>query len=164
MQYAHLISVRTFLLEIILVDSYFPIPLKSIPPAKKKMPSRYHRRRPKNLLDEYTRRKRNIRWLETHIWHAKRCVDGTFDILPDMIEMFPSTLYVSRYHMTERWGYKLPLCPTDKGLRAGFRAATKFCMLQDHSYKHCLEILGPRERVVTTLQKTLPRTSWQDTQ
>ena len=43
-------------------------------PDKPKKPSRYHKRRPKNLTAEFTRRQRRVRWLETHIWHAKRYV------------------------------------------------------------------------------------------
>ena len=39
-----------------------------------KRPSRRHRRRPKNLIEEYVRRQRPGRplWLETPLWHAKR--------------------------------------------------------------------------------------------
>ena len=71
-----------------------------------KRPSRKHRRRPKNLLAEYNRRQRNHVWLETHIWHAKR------------------------FHMIEKWGYKLPWKPTDKSLRACYRASTRKCLIQ----------------------------------
>lgn len=71
-----------------------------------KRPSRKHRRRPKNLLAEYNRRKRKHVWLETHIWHAKR------------------------FHMIEKWGCKLPWRPTDKSSRACYRATTKHCLIQ----------------------------------
>ena len=79
---------------------------KSGPPSKNKCPSRKHRRRPGNLLREYTRRARAHVWLETHIWHAKR------------------------FHMGEQWGYKIPLYPNDKGARAAHRAAAKHCLIQ----------------------------------
>ena len=69
----------------------------------RKRPSRRHRRRPKNLLTEYARRKRRNIWLETHIWHAKR------------------------FHMVELWGYKIPHYPNDRGVRAAYRDATARC-------------------------------------
>ncbi|VDN44076.1 unnamed protein product, partial [Gongylonema pulchrum] len=48
---------------------------------RKKAPSRFWRRRPRNLLLNYVRRQRKQIWLETHIWHAKR------------------------FRMIEKWGY-----------------------------------------------------------
>jgi len=39
---------------------------------KPKRPSRKYRRRKSNLLEEYNRRQRDYKWLETHMWHAKR--------------------------------------------------------------------------------------------
>ena len=92
--------------------SYVPMTNQQIfqnlrnPRAETKRPSRKHRRRPSNLLNEYLRRQRSKKWLETHIWHAKR------------------------FHMTEKWGYKLPLHPNDKGARASYRASAKHCLLQ----------------------------------
>jgi len=71
----------------------------------RKRPSRRHRRRPKNLLTEYARRKRQNIWLETHIWHAKR------------------------FHMTKMWGYKIPNYPNDRGVRAAYRDATTRCVI-----------------------------------
>ena len=72
--------------------------------TKKK--SRRHRRRPKNLLAEYTRRQRQHIWLETHIWHAKRM------------------------KMVDAWGYRLAEHPNDKGFRAVHRAVTNSCTIQ----------------------------------
>ncbi len=71
-----------------------------------KKPSRKHRRRPQELLSEYNRRQRSHRWLETHIWHAKR------------------------FHMADRWGYRLPDFPNDKSFRACYRAAANGCLMQ----------------------------------
>lgn len=101
---------------------------KSGAPLSQKKPSRKHRRRPRNLLAEYARRRRRIRWLETHIWHAKR------------------------FHMVEKWGYKLADRPCDKAFRACYRATTKHCLLQDISYYSCIEIKGPSEILVTELK------------
>lgn len=72
--------------------------------AKKK--SRRYRRKPKNLLEEYTRRQRDHVWLETHIWHAKRM------------------------KMVDSWGYRLADHPNDKGYRAAYRAVKNNCILQ----------------------------------
>lgn len=101
---------------------------KSGAPLSQKKPSRKHRRRPRNLLAEYERRRRRIRWLETHIWHAKR------------------------FHMVEKWGYKLADRPCDKAFRACYRATTKHCLLQDISYYGCIEIKGPSEILISELK------------
>lgn len=72
-------------------------------PKKK---SRHYRRKPRNLMEEYTRRQREHVWLETHIWHAKRM------------------------KMIDAWGYRLADHPNDKGFRAAYRAVRNNCMLQ----------------------------------
>ncbi|XP_025830511.1 ribonucleases P/MRP protein subunit POP1 isoform X2 [Agrilus planipennis] len=89
--------------------------------ATPKKITRKHRRRPRNLQDEYMRRQRKISWLETHIWHAKR------------------------FHMVNRWGYRLPEQPCDKVFRACYRAIAHHCLLQDISYISCVSITGPLE-------------------
>lgn len=86
-------------------------------------------------MDEYERRRRRVRWLETHIWHAKR------------------------FHMVEKWGYKLPDRPCDKAFRACYRATAKHCLLQDISYYSCVEIEGPRNVLLERLKEMCdPRT------
>ncbi|GBP58115.1 hypothetical protein EVAR_40659_1 [Eumeta japonica] len=92
---------------------------KSGLPPKQKRPSRKYRRRPGNLLSEYIRRQRRIFWLETHIWHAKR------------------------FHMIERWGYKIAYAPCDKAFRACYRATSAHCLIQDISYLIPIQITGP---------------------
>jgi len=77
----------------------------SVGAKSRKRASRRHRRRPRNLLSAYARRKRKNIWLETHIWHAKR------------------------FHMTELWGYKIPNYANDRGVRAAYRDATTRCVL-----------------------------------
>ncbi|CAK1545025.1 unnamed protein product [Leptosia nina] len=96
---------------------------KSGLPPKQKRPSRKFRRRPTNLLEEYTKRQRRIAWLETHIWHAKR------------------------FHMIERWGYRLAYRPCDKAFRACYRASSAHCLLQDISYCLPIRITGPLESI-----------------
>lgn len=79
------------------------------PPQKaSKRPSRKYRRRVRNLVGEYERRKRALdekMWLETHIWHAKR------------------------FHMSNMYGYRLPLHDNCKGKRAVYNCLKKFCCL-----------------------------------
>ncbi|XP_064624406.1 ribonucleases P/MRP protein subunit POP1-like [Lineus longissimus] len=90
-----------------------------------KRPSRRYRRRPKNLQAEYAKRKRRVMWLETHIWHAKR------------------------FHMIEKWGYKIALHPNDKGTRAAHRAVSKHCLLHDLSFMCCIEISGAESEIIS---------------
>ncbi|XP_066584506.1 ribonucleases P/MRP protein subunit POP1 [Prorops nasuta] len=101
---------------------------KSGLPPKNKRPSRKYRRRPFNLLTEYNRRQRNKVWLETHIWHAKR------------------------FHMTEKWGYRIASHSNDKCFKANYRAIKKHCLLQDISYYTCIEISGPENLLKETLK------------
>ncbi|XP_002737579.1 ribonucleases P/MRP protein subunit POP1-like isoform X2 [Saccoglossus kowalevskii] len=89
--------------------------------------SRRHRRRPKNLFAEYERRKRKHIWLETHIWHAKR------------------------FHMSEKWGYKIPHHPNEKSVRASYRALAKHCLIQDISYYGVIEVTGPQGYLLKSL-------------
>lgn len=92
---------------------------KSGQPAKAKRPSRKFRRRPQNLPLEYKRRSRECKWLETHVWHAKR------------------------FHMVNRWGFKLAKSSCDKTFRSSYRAMVKHCLIQDISYFSCIQIHGP---------------------
>jgi hypothetical protein len=89
------------------INVFFSLQLrKSGLPPEPKRPSRKFRRRPNNLLLEYNRRQKRFVWLETHLWHAKR------------------------FHMTEKWGYKLADFPNDKSFRACYRATANHCLLQ----------------------------------
>nr|CAD7401532.1 unnamed protein product [Timema cristinae] len=97
--------------------------------GKSKRPSRKHRRRPTNLLSEYNRRQRQWAWLETHIWHAKR------------------------FHMVNKWGYRVPSRPVDKSFRACYRAGANHCLVQDISYYCCIELCGPEEVLLIGLEQ-----------
>ncbi|XP_018352597.1 PREDICTED: ribonucleases P/MRP protein subunit POP1 [Trachymyrmex septentrionalis] len=99
---------------------------KDLPSINKRL-SRKYRRRPRNLLSEYNRRQRDKLWLETHIWHAKR------------------------FYMIDKWGYRIASHSNDKSFRANYRAATKYCLLQDISYYTCIEITGEEKLLKTTL-------------
>jgi len=85
--------------------------------------TRKYKRKPRNLLEEYTRRSRKKKWLETHIWHAKR------------------------FKMVEKWGYKIAEQPCDKSFRACYRASVKSCLIQDQSYMEVIEIIGCFENI-----------------
>lgn len=98
-----------------------------------KRPCRKYRRRPKNLLSEYARRQKKCKWLETHIWHAKR------------------------FHMTERWGFKLPQSPCDKAFRACYSASAKHCLLEDISYVGCIEINAQEKHIIDSFSKICDR-------
>lgn len=92
--------------------------------AQQKRQSRKYRRRPNNLLSVYMRRQKCYKWLDTHLWHAKR------------------------FHMIEKWGYKLPYRPCDKVFKACYRATVNHCLLQDISYYSCIEIIGAYNTIV----------------
>ncbi|CAM9685266.1 unnamed protein product, partial [Ectocarpus sp. 12 AP-2014] len=95
---------------------------------------RKHRRRPRSLLEMHSPhavrdeesggedeagKGRTPRWLETHIWHAKRM------------------------HMKHAWGFVLP-AESNRGPRAAVEAALKHCTLQDLTFMRPLELRGPR--------------------
>ncbi|XP_003782505.1 ribonucleases P/MRP protein subunit POP1 [Otolemur garnettii] len=80
-----------------------------------------------NRILEFNRRQRKNKWLETHIWHAKR------------------------FHMVKKWGYCLGERPTVKSHRACYRAMTNSCLLQDLSYYCCLELKGKEEEILKAL-------------
>lgn len=102
---------------------------KSGKPQATKRPSRKHRRRPQNLLKDYLRRQRKHKWLETHIWHAKR------------------------FHMIEKWGYKLPYASCDKTFRSCYRATAEHCLIQDISFYACVEMQGSVEELSQGFEK-----------
>ncbi|OAD60652.1 Ribonucleases P/MRP protein subunit POP1, partial [Eufriesea mexicana] len=97
-------------------------------PPKIKRPSRKYRRRPRNLLAEYKRRQKSKIWLETHIWHAKR------------------------FHMIDKWGYRIASYANDKCFKANYRAVAKHCLMQDISYYRCVEINGPEDILKESLK------------
>ncbi|XP_048214411.1 ribonucleases P/MRP protein subunit POP1 [Perognathus longimembris pacificus] len=82
-----------------------------------------------NKTLEFNRRQKKNKWLETHIWHAKR------------------------FHMVKKWGYCLGERPTVKSHRACYRAMTNLCLLQDLSYYCCLELKGKEEEILKALSQ-----------
>ncbi|XP_063968428.1 ribonucleases P/MRP protein subunit POP1-like isoform X2 [Lytechinus pictus] len=90
--------------------------------------SRRHRRRPGNLREMYAKRQMRNRWMETHIWHAKR------------------------FKMVERWGWKIPLHPSDKSARAVYRATARHCVISDISYHQVIEVQGTQVNIVSAMK------------
>ncbi|OQV20319.1 Ribonucleases P/MRP protein subunit POP1 [Hypsibius exemplaris] len=102
---------------------------------KPKRPKNKYRKRGRNKKLLFARRQQSKCWLETHVWHAKR------------------------FHMVERWGYKVANHANDKGHRAAFRASSEHCLMSDVSYLNCWEFKGPQTDLLAGLQKfTSPET------
>lgn len=59
---------------------------------------------------KYTKRQKEFVWLPTHMWHVKR------------------------FHMVKKWGYQIPLSPSQKCFRAVNRSAKSGCLLYDTCY------------------------------
>ena len=72
---------------------------------KAKKPSCKQRRKPSNMKLEYERRQRKNKWLETHVWHAKRM------------------------KMCEKYGFKIAEHCSDKGIRQAYMSMTHGCLL-----------------------------------
>uniref|UniRef100_T1J060 Uncharacterized protein n=1 Tax=Strigamia maritima TaxID=126957 RepID=T1J060_STRMM len=96
-----------------------------------KRPSRKFRRRPKRLLDDYTRRKTQGEntWLETHIWHAKR------------------------FKISNLWGYRIPTECCCKMKRQIYRKVVKGALVEDISYYNCIELKGKQKFLIDQLSK-----------
>nr|CAG4638512.1 EOG090X07PD [Cyclestheria hislopi] len=100
-----------------------------------KRPRRKYRRRPSNLLKEYTKRSQKNVWLETHIWHAKR------------------------FHMCTLWNFRLPKRSCSRSFRFCYRASVQNCLLTDISYLYLVEVQGPVETIFSGLKHLCdPRT------
>ncbi|OCF60925.1 ribonuclease P/MRP protein subunit POP1 [Kwoniella mangroviensis CBS 10435] len=77
--------------------------------------------------EQFALRQKNKTWLPTHMWHAKR------------------------YHMTNLWGYRLPLTPTLKSFRPAYRAGRRKAIGFDTSYHGIIEFEGSREEIISVL-------------
>ncbi|CAF0843374.1 unnamed protein product [Adineta ricciae] len=96
--------------------------------AKTKRPSRRYRRRPRDLLSSYTNRQRKIKWLKTHIWHAKR------------------------FHMNTFWNYRLAERSNLKSIRPTYKSLHERCLIHDMSYYGCIELEGQEDEIVEKLK------------
>ncbi|KAJ2009250.1 Ribonucleases P/MRP protein subunit pop1 [Coemansia thaxteri] len=93
-----------------------------------KKSNRYKRRRAKSVREEYQLRQTNKRWLETHVWHAKRM------------------------HMKEIWGTMIADSPNERSHRAAYHAAMEKTYLQDVSFYRTVELIGPAEAITQLVQ------------
>lgn len=84
--------------------------------ATLKNPCRKLRRHVKSLIKQYMRRSEKGKWMENHIWHAKRM------------------------KMRHLWGYKIPISLNDKGIRACYRFARSASLIHDSSYYSAFKI------------------------
>ncbi len=71
----------------------------------KSIQSRKHKRNTRNLQSVEAQRERDSKWLQTHLWHAKRM------------------------KMTDKYGYKLSEHCADKGVRAAYKSLTHGCLI-----------------------------------
>ncbi|WRT66655.1 uncharacterized protein IL334_003614 [Kwoniella shivajii] len=77
--------------------------------------------------EQFALRQKNKTWLPTHMWHAKR------------------------YHMTNLWGYRLPITPTLKSFRPAYRAGRRKAIGSDTSYHGIIELEGAREEIIAVM-------------
>ncbi|CAG7838023.1 unnamed protein product [Allacma fusca] len=108
-------------------------PLSFVSSSKvKKCGSRKHRRRKGNLLLEFNRRQRTYKWMETHIWHAKR------------------------FHIEPKWNYKIPIAPCDKGRRALYRSTKNYATMQDISFTSVFQLDGDFDVICSGFSSIAP--------
>lgn len=91
---------------------------------------RRHRRKVRYLLNQFElRQKRHGRWLESHIWHAKR------------------------FHMRERWGVKYAYRCSDKSERSTYRLSQReSAVIQEKSwYTHFFKQFSSEADLTQTL-------------
>ncbi|KAJ2384420.1 Ribonucleases P/MRP protein subunit pop1 [Coemansia sp. RSA 2611] len=86
--------------------------------------NRYRRRRARSVRAEYELRQAGKRWLETHVWHAKRM------------------------HMKEMSGVMVADSPNERSHRAAYRAAMEKTFVQDVSFYRTIEVAGSAEDIV----------------
>jgi ribonuclease P/MRP protein subunit POP1 len=92
--------------------------------------TRRYKRRPEKALQAKTARKHSgLRWLASHIWHAKRM------------------------HMRAAWGIKVAERRTDKGRRASLMAAEHLCTAHDASHEALFQVDGDRAAAAAMLAR-----------
>ncbi|EDQ91820.1 uncharacterized protein MONBRDRAFT_5868 [Monosiga brevicollis MX1] len=84
--------------------------------------SRRHKRRPRHMRAAFEARSSRVRWLETHLWHAKR------------------------FQMAEQWGFHVPQKPSDKSERVNYRFVRDHVSIQDASFMQTLVLDAPDHR------------------
>jgi ribonuclease P/MRP protein subunit POP1 len=95
------------------------------PGPQGKMRCRKYRRKAAFLLAIRRLRAQGPRWLETHIWHAKRFLMDTV-----------------------AGGRTVAIAPNDRGLRSGYRAVAHASLAHDASYLDVIEVTAPTRAAV----------------
>lgn len=90
---------------------------------------RKHRRRPRYLANDHSLRQQDFKWLETHVWHAKR------------------------FKMTKVWGFTIAKHPRDRSGRAAYKALKRSAILYDCSFGKTLRIAGDRAAILNLLSR-----------
>ncbi|RKP14030.1 ribonucleases P/MRP protein subunit POP1-domain-containing protein [Piptocephalis cylindrospora] len=95
----------------------WPRDISTTPPlstnVRRNMPSRLR----------FMRRQRDKRWLETHVWHAKRA------------------------HMENLWGCRVATSKTEKALRSTYRVGRKKALIHDASYQSIIQLTGDGDSI-----------------
>eukprot|EP01054_Gregarina_sp_Poly1_P011085 Gregarina_sp_Poly_1__11084@NODE_893_length_5825_cov_380_458666_g637_i0_p1_GENE_NODE_893_length_5825_cov_380_458666_g637_i0NODE_893_length_5825_cov_380_458666_g637_i0_p1_ORF_typecomplete_len710_score81_22POP1/PF06978_11/3_5e22POP1/PF06978_11/1_8e04POPLD/PF08170_12/8_6e03POPLD/PF08170_12/2_7e15HTH_21/PF13276_6/21HTH_21/PF13276_6/0_93_NODE_893_length_5825_cov_380_458666_g637_i022034332 len=103
--------------------------METAPPLPSKRP-RKDRRRLRSISSIFGKRSESGgQWLETHLWH------GTFTRTSHW--HFPTA---KRMKMSNIWGFKLAVIPTQKSKRKIYRHAHRRSVIYDESYFQCLEL------------------------
>eukprot|EP01130_Rhizamoeba_saxonica_P014736 TRINITY_DN6467_c0_g2_i2.p1 TRINITY_DN6467_c0_g2~~TRINITY_DN6467_c0_g2_i2.p1 ORF type:complete len:598 (-),score=102.98 TRINITY_DN6467_c0_g2_i2:24-1667(-) len=100
----------------------------SLPQKSKKSKYRTQKRRINRLDRDYTKRQEGKLWLPTHIWHAKR------------------------FHMINKWGYRIAKTTTNKGARAAYRGSKNESVLYDSSYLIPIQISGEEDKIISFMR------------
>ncbi|PJF17202.1 hypothetical protein PSACC_02999 [Paramicrosporidium saccamoebae] len=87
--------------------------------AIKKPPCRRRRRRMGDIAKNFESRMTSKRWLETHLWHAKRA------------------------KMDNLWGYRIAVRSNEKCRKSCIRASVAKCFLYDSSYHEIVQFSHP---------------------
>ena len=115
------------------------------------------------MLSEYERRQKGAKggkWLETHIWHAKRY---------HMVNSYKSKAHENnvrdleasdKNQTTGKWGYNLAEFSNDKMFRACYRGISQKCILHDLSYLCCIEISGRKCDLEKSLSQITPMSQY----
>ncbi|KAI9140232.1 ribonucleases P/MRP protein subunit POP1-domain-containing protein [Paraphysoderma sedebokerense] len=99
-----------------------------INPKKKPPRNRYKWKTDKNRKQEYLKRQTKVKWLETHIWHAKR------------------------FKMIESSGCKIALHSNQKSARSFYRASSHLSTIHDASYETLIELSGSQNNIVAAMK------------
>ncbi|KAI9026252.1 hypothetical protein DFJ74DRAFT_32739 [Hyaloraphidium curvatum] len=98
------------------------------PPKEVKNPPKRKKKSKLPRAQEFLRRQGQFKWLETHVWHAKR------------------------FHMDPLWGFKIPVHTNEKTGRSMYRYARTGCIVHDMSYWPVIELKGSREDVAKVME------------